>query len=258
MTTRPLAHGLSLTLIAIAAGLASMSTAHAASQVFYADSTTALTPEEERDAFLAGTTAIQAEGFETSPNGRPAGGTLAVFGGAGKMTQGANARGNILQGLPQNGRFNTTPGCNVLTACKWWETAFSFEITLGAQKSALAFFATDLGDLGGSISLDFWNDVNKVRSGIAVTQPTVTSGLLFFGFIDDTFTFDRVTVNVQQTSANPTFFDGIGFDDVLAGVRATGGGGGTVPEPASWALVALSLGLLATTRRSEGKSRAGI
>lgn len=251
MSARPFAHGLAKNLIAIAVGLAALSSAHAASQVFFANSTTALTPEQERDAFLLATTAVQTEGFESAPTGRPAGG-LAVFNGAGRLTQGANARGNVLQGLPQNGRFNTTPGCNVLTACKWWETAFSFDMTLGEQKSALAFFATDLGDLGGSVSLDFWNDTNKVRSGIAVTQPTVTSGLLFFGFIDDTFTFNRVTVNVQQTNVNPTFFDGIGFDDVMAGVRAPSAG--TVPEPASWALVAVSLGLLAGTRRAGNKA----
>ena len=50
MTTRPFAHGLGQGLIAIAAGLAFVSAAQAAPQTFYADSTTALTPVEERES----------------------------------------------------------------------------------------------------------------------------------------------------------------------------------------------------------------
>ena len=241
---------LAKTLLAVAAGLLAMSSAHAASQVFYADSTTALTPNEARELFLMGTTDIKSEGFESSPTGIPSG-SLAVFGASGELAQPAGASGAVKQGAQQNNRFNTTLGCNILTACKWWETAFNFELTLGSKKSAFAFFATDLGDKGGAVSLDFWNDTIKVRSGVAVTQPSVTGELLFFGFIDDAFVFDHVTVNVQQVGANPTFFDYVGFDDVLAGVRAASGGGGTVPEPASWALVAISLGVLAATRRGE-------
>ena len=226
--------------------------AHAASQEFYADQLTAITPADARAAFLSATTGVQSEGFESAPLGIPAG-PLSVFSGQGSLTQDPFANGTIKRSTQiVNGRFNTTPNCDPVTGCKWWETPNSFEITLGSLKSAFGFFATDLGDLGGAISLDFWNDATQVRSGIAVTQPTQTSGLLFFGYIDDTFSFNRVSFNVTQTNANPARFDFIGFDDVLAGNRAN-----VVPPPfptpvsapASLALVGLSLALLAVSRR---------
>jgi hypothetical protein len=244
MTARTLTKG----LLAVAVGLGVSIGAHAASVVFYADKLTADTPQDARDEFLKASTGVQSEGFETSPVGIP-NGPLAIYKDTGSLTQGRFDTGNVLQGAPKFGRFNTTPGCDVRTACKWWETPYSFEIKLNSLKSAFAFFATDLGDLGGAISLDFWNDTTQVRSGIAVTQPTQTAGLLFFGWIDDTFSFNRISVNVTQTSSDPTFYDGIGFDDVLAGLRASPQGSTPVSAPTSLALVALSLGLLRATRR---------
>ena len=240
-------------LLTAALFAASVSTAFAAPQSFYADQLSAATPQDTRDQFLAGSTSVQSEGFETAALGIPAA-SLSMFGGQGALSQGALAGGTIKQGNQQNGRFNTTPNCNPLTGCKWWETAEPFEITLNSKKSAFAFFATDLGDAGGAITLDFWNDTTKVRSGIAVTQPTQTSGQLFFGWIDDTFSFNRVTFNVTQTTLNPSRFDFIGFDDVLAGVRATTTPPNPTPvsAPASITLVALGLGLMAATRSRRG------
>ncbi len=237
----------SLLTLAVALGL--ISGAQAAPQRFYADKLTPDTPADARDDFLKGVTAVTLEGFETQAVGIPAA-PLSIFAGAGTLSQDEFSNGTIKQGAEQNGRFNTTPNCNAVTGCKWWETPASFQITLGSLKSAFAFFATDLGDLGGAISLDFWNDNTKVRSGIAVTQPTQTSGLLFFGWIDDTFSFNRVSFNLTQTNVNPARFDYIGFDDVLAGTRAPIGPA-PVSAPASLALVALSLGLLAATRRRQ-------
>ena len=227
---------------------ASLGATQAAPQLLYADQLTAATPADVRDEFLRGSTAVALEGFETQPLGIPAV-ALNLFAGAGTLTQDEFSNGTIKQGAEQNGRFNTTPNCNVNTGCKWWETPASFQVTLGSLKSAFGFFATDLGDLGGAINLDFWNDNTRVRSGIAVTQPTQTSGLLFFGWIDDTFSFNRVSFNLTQTNVNPARFDYIGFDDLLAGVRTGNAGSSPVSAPASLALVALSLGLLAATRR---------
>lgn len=239
-------------LLTLALAMGPFAGAHAASQAFYADQLTAITPADARAAFLNATTGVQAEGFETAPVGIPVG-ALSIFNGQGSLTQGPFSNGSIEQSTQAvNGRFNTTPNCNPVTGCKWWETPNSFAITLTSLKSAFGFFATDLGDLGGAVNLDFWNDANKVRSGIAVTQATPSAGLLFFGWIDDTFSFNRVSVNVTQTNANPSRFDYVGFDDVLVGTRAT-----VVPPPpptpvsapASLALVGLSLALLAASRR---------
>ena len=239
-------------LLAFAVACGSIAGAHAASQIFYADQLSAVTPEEARNAFLQGASGVALEGFETQPTGFPLT-PLSILLGQGSLIQNDLANGTVKQGAQQNGRFNTTPGaCNVTTTCKWWETPNSFAITLTSLKSAFGFFATDLGDLGGAVNLDFWNDANKVRSGIAVTQATPTSGLVFFGYIDDTFSFNRVSFNVTQTNANPSRFDYIGFDDVLVGTRAAVDPvppSSPVSAPASLALVGLSLGLLAATRR---------
>jgi len=245
-------HLITKSLLTLAVAMGAVAGAHAASQQFYADQLTAVTPADERDNFLKASSGVQSEGFETSPVGIPVG-PLSLFNGQGSLTQDPLAFGNVLQGPEQNGRFNTTPGCDIQVACKWWETANSFDIALTSLKSAFGFFATDLGDLGGAISLDFWNDGNKVRAGIAVTQPTQTSGLLFFGWIDDTFSFNRISVNViQKDPSDPDTYDGVGFDDILAGTRAAAPPpppSNPVSAPTSLALVGLSLALLAASRR---------
>lgn len=242
-------------LLALALAVGSFTAAQAASQQFYADKLTADTPASARDDFLKASTEVKLEGFETAPTGVVST-PLSLYSGQGTLSQDEFSSGLIKQStIVVNGRSNTTPNCDPVSGCKWWETPSSFEIKLTSLKSAFAFFATDLGDLGGAISLDFWNDTTLVRSGIAVTQPTQTSGLLFFGWIDDTFSFNRVSVNVSQTNVNPARFDYIGFDDVLAGVRASTGPVPTpVSAPASWGLVALGLGLLAATRRRNTRS----
>ncbi len=242
-------------LLAVGISLGASLGAHAASQQFYADRLTADTPFDTRDEFLKASNGVRLEGFETSPVGIP-NGPLSIYNGTGTLTQDRFDTGNVVQGPPQLGRFNTTPGCDIRVACKWWETPYSFDIRLTSLQSAFAFFATDLGDLGGAISLDFWNNNNIVRSGIAVTQPTQTSGLLFFGWIDDTFSFNRISVNVSQTSTDPTFFDGIGFDDLLIGTRAAAPGSNPVSAPTSLALVGLSLGLMAAVHRRRAPSAA--
>ncbi len=242
--------------LALGATFGLISSASAAAQQFYAVSNvTAVTPADARDAFLLATTGVQAEGFESAAVGVPPCATgLSILGGTGTLTQSRFDTGNVVQegGATTFGRFNTTQGpCNVTATCKWWDTAYSFEIALSSPKSAFAFFAMDVGDLGGSITMDFWNNTTQVRSGVALTQPTLTAGLLFFGYIDDTFTFDRIVVNVNQTNTDPTFFDGIGFDDILVGQRnPTGPGPGPNPvsAPGSIALVTLGLGLMAATR----------
>ncbi len=251
-------------LLVLTVAAAAAASAQAAPITYYADATTTATPDEERASFLAATTAVSSDGFETAPTGVPIG-PISMFGGAGALSQDANGLGSILQGVSANGRTNTTPGCDPNVACKWWETATSFQIALGAEKSAFGFYATDLGDLGGSISLDFWNDAALIRSGIAVSQPTLTSGLLFFGFIDDTFVFNRVSVNVAQTEVDPDRFDYVGFDDVLAGSRAVTAppppppspppppAPTPIPEPATLGLVAASLGMLALNRRRRSR-----
>jgi hypothetical protein len=212
---------------------------------------------DARNSFVAAVSGLAVENFESPSTGVPAGDSLSIFGGAGTLSQSAGAAGRIENVTSPNGpgRFNTTPapGC-AGAGCKWWQTFRTFEISLNAAVSAFGFYGTDLGDAGGSITLDFWNGANPVRSDVAVDN-SGERGLTFFGYVDDTATFNRVTFNVAQTATSPSLMDRLGFDDMLKGNLTSvppPPPPPPVPEPASLALVALSLGLLAVTRRRRG------
>lgn len=148
-----------------------------------------------------------------------------------------------------SGRYNTTPGAN---SDKLWGTALSFDILFGAGNSfkAFGFNLIDYGDFDGSLTLDLLNEDGTVKAGPAITvaQPGSTDNgtKQFFGLTDAQDSFFGVRFNIGQTATAPTRFDWLGFDDLLTGNLPTNN---TVPEPGTWALVAISLAGVALTRR---------
>jgi hypothetical protein len=208
-----------------------------------------------RNSFVAAITDLASEQFEGASTGVPPGNSLSVFSGGGTLTQATGAAGRIENVVSPNGpgRFNTTPAPACAGAgCKWWETSRTFEVVLSSSVSAFGFYGTDLGDAGGSLTLDFWDGANSVRSGVAVDN-SGERGITFFGYVDDALKFNRVTFNLRQTQTDPDLFDFMGFDSVLKGnLASVPPPPPPVPEPASLALVALSLGLLAASRRRRG------
>jgi len=211
-----------------------------------------------RTAFLSRLdSTVQSFGFER-PINAGAGPTLGTTfaGSAGAIT--ANLVGNIGQqvvGMSEAGRFNTTAG-----GSQYWRVDStsngSFSINFSRSISAFGFYATDVGDFGGVLSLDLTRSADNVIETLLVrpqnSGSNIASGsLLFFGFADQNSEYSRVTFRSTGTLSTPDYF---GFDDFVVADRGqirvptppTG-----IPEPGSLALVGLALFAAA----SVGKAR---
>lgn len=163
---------------------------------------------------------------------------------------------STLNASPNAGRFNTTSATSTTPIPgQWWETSASFTLTLGSLAQAIGFYGTDFGDFKGSLTLDLFNGNDEVLGDLVVPRGSGSNGsLIFYGFANSAVSFNRVVFNIAQL--NPTdlnSYDLVGFDDLIVGtVQGTAPPPTGVPEPGTLALAALSLGLLARTRRRRG------
>jgi hypothetical protein len=204
-------------------------------------------PLEARTQFLAGlapsVTNQGFEGFAVGTNPGFDGLNLSFAGSAGSIQATVFGDGSVAN-VTADGRFNTTPG-----GTKWWETAGNFEITFSTAIAAFGFYATDVGDFAGRLELEL-TDTAGATSTLMIGDFTggASGSLLFFGFIDTAASY--TALNFRLTGAGLDFF---GFDDMVIGDPGQIGGPTPpppgVPEPGTLALVGLSLGALAWSRR---------
>jgi len=229
----------------------------------------ALPVKQARTDFLDMVTGVKTETLEGIAAGTSASGAK-LFGGS--VTIVPPATGEITNvtdnGSGATGRFNTTAGCDLATACNFLETAYNFTLDFGGNYSAFAFFGTDFSDFNGSIYLDLLerdssgNLVTVAGTHILISGPvgsgalvlvdgTGDGSLLHFGLTDNARAYAGVSFSVLQTATDPINYDYLGFDDLALGTFA----GAPVPEPATLALVALSLAGLAASRRKAQPKR---
>jgi hypothetical protein len=175
-------------------------------------------------------------------------GLVLHFNGSSGSKIDATLRGDgIVSKDTSSGRFNTTTP--VTPPGQWWDTsAFQFTIEFSTPISAFGFYATDVGDFRGLLSLKLYsNNVHVKTLDISNTFDTSTTNgsLLFFGFVDRSIKYDKISfvTNYPPASSQVDYF---GFDDMVIGdlaqVKA-------VPEPASFGLMALGLLAVAAARR---------
>lgn len=111
------------------------------------------------------------------------------------------------------------------------------EIWFDAPVYAFGFYATDVGDFDGLLSVDLEHGPGDLEHfGVPHSSGfDMLGSVLFFGVISDT-PFTKVLLNTNSEE------DAFAFDTLVAGVRQT-----PIPEPGSLAL--LGFGLVALRRR---------
>jgi PEP-CTERM motif len=133
------------------------------------------------------------------------------------------------------GRFAISPN-------NFYDTATqNFSLVFNTAVSAFGFYGTDIGDLGGTLTVKLFNAAN-VETDMVINASTdafrADGSALYFGFYDNGASYTKITF------ANSNVNDGFGFDNFTVGTLGqikpptTGTG---VPEPLTLSLFGAGL-----------------
>lgn len=154
------------------------------------------------------------------------------------------------------GRFNTTGATLSPKAGKWYDSSGSLTIEFSEAISAFGFYATDIGDFAGQVTITLTSKSGAVTTPFLLGGTQNSGGLLFWGFSDNSDEYTKITFGNTCTSSTQdacTSLDFFGLDDLVIGavdqVGTPPSPPNAAPEPGSFALVALVLVALRGTRR---------
>jgi hypothetical protein len=187
-----------------------------------------------RTSFFSNLTGVGTETFDSLATG--ASNPVLNFPGAGTATF---TGGGSVVGAAGAGRF-------AISAPNFYETTSALAgMTFGAPIAAFGFYATDVGDFGGQLTLtltDIFSNVTVVNVPNTIGSNGSTDGsALYFGFYD--LTTQYVSVAFGNNSAGSDVF---GFDNLSIGStqQVT-----PLPEPITLGLFGAGLAGLAIARR---------
>ena len=186
-----------------------------------------------QDFINALTGGIAVEDFESFSHGDAANLSLTPIGGT---LMGAGAVDDQTVAASTFGMFPTS-GDN------YWKVAGNFSVTFGAPIVAFGFFATDIGDHNGDLSVEIRGTTHAVQHSKITANPlgSTNFNVLFWGIIDTDYPF--TAVNFLNSNPNA---ETMGFDDITV-VHTP------LPAALPLLLTALSaLGLLGWRRRRIG------
>lgn len=226
--------------LAVAALLASTTlSANAAPVTFFGEDilgAPTTNSDAARNSFFSNLTGVGTETFESIASGTA--NPSLTFPGAGSAT--LTGGGSVLD-FPNAGRF-------AISGSNYYNTnSSSAGIAFGAPISAFGFYATDVGDYGGQLTLtltDTLSNVTILNVGNTIGSGGSTSGsALYFGFYD--LTTQYVSVAFGNSAGGS---DSFGYDNLSIGsaeqVTPVG-----VPEPLTMSLFGAGLIGAAALRR---------
>ena len=208
-----------------------------------ADPFSVATPSDQTALFKSGATTVNQADF--SPSG---------FAGP-YVAQDLFDPGISGQTLRSLGRFNTSPAGDPNGMIL--ESGAGFTITFNQAVQAFGFYGTDIGDFGGSLTLELYETDNatapsvtlSVFQGSPSTQPNDPAGgsLLFFGFFDSAKSYKKISF------VAPNSDDAFGYDDMVVASLTGVPPPNPTPEPAGLALAGLALAAAGLARRRSAR-----
>jgi len=174
------------------------------------------------------------------------------FGAAGTATIYGNG---FVRNLPSGAHFGRYP----TSGDNYWESTDEFYIEFSKPIAAFGFYATDIGDFGGQVTVELANGDTRTYT-VPNTVDGAGGSVLFYGIIEDDPTLQFTRVTFGNTAVGVDFF---GFDDFTIGTleqlvtHQTAAGGAAYPM---WSVLLAGLmagaSLLVLRRRHRGQESA--